>query len=303
MSTEQKRFSPIRGRAMRVTQLDRCGSPVEGANVAIETDAFIEVTMTGRVTEGEAIDVTKANGKKCISEPGVATWDGWTVNIQFCGVDPFLFEMLTGFPVVYDGLGVAIGIKAKSNVDLSKNAAAIEVWNDIPGDECAEIEGAEGSWAYSLLPYLKGGTLGDRTVNNGAIDFIINNMQSKDGSGWGTGPYLVVLNAAGAPSVLFGSQIIGPKDHELLIVTNVAPPEDGEGVTLDSGVAATGATAGTPATLTPVDSYPPETFFELDAAPLTATPLTAWTTGQYLVLGDTTEAHWDGDEWIAGRAP
>lgn len=29
---------------------------------------------------------------------------------------------------------------------------------------------------------------------------------------------------------------------------------------------------------------------------------TAWTTGQYVVLGDASQAHWDGDSWAAGAA-
>jgi hypothetical protein len=70
-----------------------------------------------------------------------------------------------------------------------------------------------------------------------------------------------------------------------------------------SGPAATGATAGIPATITPVDSYPPETLALLQATPLTATPATAWTTGQYLLLGNGTKAYWNGTSWVTGTAP
>ena len=47
-----------------------------------------------------------------------------------------------------------------------------------------------------------------------------------------------------------------------------------------------------------------ETLTELQTASpaITASPSTAWTTGQYAVLGDGSEAHWDGDSWEAGRA-
>jgi hypothetical protein len=299
--SDQKCYSPIRGRAMRATRLDRCGRPETGANVAIETDAFVEITMTARVTEGEEITVTKANGKKCVSDKGVSTFDGWTVNIQFCGVNPYLFEMTTGMPVVLDAEGVAVGFKVKDNVNLDANAVALEVWSDIPGDTCT-VEGAEGTWGYSLLPYLKGGVLADRTINNGAIDFTVQNMETKPGSGWGAGPYDVTLQADGNPGPLLENQEIGPNDHELLMLVNVAPPADGGCVTIASGPAATGATAGSPATITPADSYPPETLTELQAGSVVASPLTAWTTGQYLVLGDDSEAHWDGDSWVAGRA-
>jgi hypothetical protein len=35
---------------------------------------------------------------------------------------------------------------------------------------------------------------------------------------------------------------------------------------------------------------------------LAATPATAWTTGESVVLGDASEASWDGTAWIAGPA-
>lgn len=300
--TLQKTFSPIRGRAMRVTRLDRCGRPETGENVAIETDAFVEITMTARTTEGEEITVTKANGKKCVSDKGTPTWDGWTVSVQFCGVNPYLFNMMTGQEVVLDADGVAVGFKLADNVDLDKNAVALETWNDIPGDTCATV-GAEGTWSYGLLPFLKGGVLADRTINNGAVDFTVQNMETRKGSAWGSGPYDVTLDDTGTPGPLLAAQAIGPNDHELFMLTNVAPPEDSD-LVLPSGPAATSATAGTPATWSPVDSYPPETLTDLQTAapPITADPTTAWTTGQYAVLGDGSEAHWDGDSWEAGRA-
>lgn len=69
------------------------------------------------------------------------------------------------------------------------------------------------------------------------------------------------------------------------------------------GVAATGATAGTPGTWTPTGSTPPAN--AAGATSVTATPGTAWTTGQYVqgsTAGSGGEMYWDGDSWEAGRA-
>ena len=65
-------------------------------------------------------------------------------------------------------------------------------------------------------------------------------------------------------------------------------------------VPATGATAGSPGTFTPAGSTPPANFAAL--ATVTASPTTAWTTGQHVVLGDATTAHWSGTAWVAGAA-
>ncbi|MEU9795064.1 hypothetical protein AB0E27_31515 [Streptomyces sparsogenes] len=65
-------------------------------------------------------------------------------------------------------------------------------------------------------------------------------------------------------------------------------------------VAATGATAGKPGTFTPAGAVIPNDLADL--ALITASPATAWTTGQYVALGDGTNAYWDGDSWAAGIA-
>lgn len=66
------------------------------------------------------------------------------------------------------------------------------------------------------------------------------------------------------------------------------------------GTAATGATAGTPGTWTPGGSTPPANLAATSG--VTASPATAWTTGQYVVTGDTQHVHWSGSAWASGDA-
>ncbi|ATI18637.1 major tail protein [Streptomyces phage Amethyst] len=63
---------------------------------------------------------------------------------------------------------------------------------------------------------------------------------------------------------------------------------------------ATGATAGTPGSFTPEGSIVPANLAAM--ADVIATPTSAWTTGQNVVLGDASTAHWDGDSWASGSA-
>lgn len=62
----------------------------------------------------------------------------------------------------------------------------------------------------------------------------------------------------------------------------------------------TGATAGAPGTWTPGGSAAPRTLAE--TAGVTASPATAWTAGQHVVLDDTDDTHvsWNGTAWVAG---
>ncbi|MFI2673990.1 hypothetical protein ACH5AU_31290, partial [Streptomyces albidoflavus] len=71
-------------------------------------------------------------------------------------------------------------------------------------------------------------------------------------------------------------------------------------VTPLGGSVATGATAGTPGRFTPDGAAIPAGLAEL--GPVTATPSAAWSTGQYVQLGDGSRAHWSGSAWTADEA-
>ena len=94
---------------------------------------------------------------------------------------------------------------------------------------------------------------------------------------------------------------IDANDHLHVQFTTVAPPDPACGC-VASGPPATGATAGSPGTWTPTDSYPPADFAALLTAGITASPSSAWTTGQYVILGDNSHAHWNSSAWVAGNA-
>jgi hypothetical protein len=66
------------------------------------------------------------------------------------------------------------------------------------------------------------------------------------------------------------------------------------------GSVATGASAGTPGSFTPDGSVAPANLAAM--ASVIATPTSAWTTGQNVVLGDASTAHWDGTAWVSGAA-
>jgi len=68
--------------------------------------------------------------------------------------------------------------------------------------------------------------------------------------------------------------------------------------TTPGAVAATGATAGTPGTFTPAGSVRPANLAGMTG--ITATPATAWTIGQHVVLADTSHAHWNATAWVVG---
>lgn len=290
-------FSLVRGRALRATRLDGCGSPVLGPDSVVVSDGFISVGLTANNEEGETISVTNAAGKVCILDEPTPTFTGYTVEVAFCGVDPDLFSLMTGQPVVLNAAGdTAVGIRVNSKINVNDLGFALEMWSSVPVAACDES--GEASYGYFLIPFIKGGVLGDFTVENGAINFTLSGASSKDGSEWGVGPYDVVRDETGAAGPLV--EPIDSGDHLNLEVTTVPPPTISTTGATALGVPATAGVAGAPGTTNPTNSYAPASFATIGA--LTASPTTAWTSGQYITLRNGDTAHWNGTAWVAGAA-
>jgi hypothetical protein len=286
----------LRGRRLRATRLDGCGTPVLGPDSTVVTKGFISVALTANNEEGEEINVTNANGEVCVLDTPVPKLKNYSVEITFCDVNPALLNLMSGQPLVLNGTDT-VGFRVNSDVDTAASGFGLELWTGVASETC-EV-GSGTAYGYLLLPFLQGGTLGDFTVENAAINFTLTGATTKKGSGWGVGPYDVVMDS-GTPGPL--ATAINSGDHLHLERTTVAPPEaDCDPQPL--GVEATGFTAGTPGTSTPANSYPPASAAELIAeGPLLPPATPAWTTGQYIVLRDGSTAYWDGDQWVAGIA-
>lgn len=297
MVDTSKCFSLVRGRVMRVTQLDGCGAKVLGPTAQIVSDGFISVALAAQTDAGTEISVTNAAGNVCILDSPCPKFTGYEVTIEFCGVDPDLYRLLTGQTMELDGDGLGVGFRMNTGVDACATGFALELWSNVPSAACAPGSGV--SYGYFLIPFLKGGIIGDFTIANDAVNFTLTGAKSKDGSAWGVGPYNVVKSAIGADSPLLVA--VDPKDHLVMELTPVAPPVDAGCGAQPLGVPATSAVAGIPATYSPVNSYGRATFALMTG--LTASPSTAWTTGQYALNRDGSKGYWNGTAWVAGVAP
>jgi hypothetical protein len=124
---------------------------------------------------------------------------------------------------VLDDAGNAVGFRVSQDISACDSGVALELWAGVPGQACSDDPTAQGAYGYILLPFLQGGVIGDFTLENAAVTFVVTGMQSKRGSGWGLGPYDVVSVTGGALSPLL--MPIGPGDHLHVQYTEVAPPE------------------------------------------------------------------------------
>lgn len=215
----------VRGRRIRVTRLDGCGRPVYGDDSQAVSKGFISVGFTANTVESDEINVTNANGERCIYEPAVTSLVGYGVEIQFCNVDPDLFSIVTGNPVVTNWLGEVIGFDVDTSVDQEAQGVAIELWAGTNATDACDNPGAQGNYGYLLVPFLKGGIVGDWTLENGAVTFTITGANTRDGSNWGVGPYSdIMLDELGEPGPMV--KPVGKTVPFRVIMTDVAPPTD-----------------------------------------------------------------------------
>lgn len=303
MSNEHT-YPLISGRVMRGTRVDSCGVPVYGDTAMITTDGFVSVAVSPQYNDGTEINIENAHGRRCVHRDAESELTNLALTIVFCAVDPEFFSVVTGFPVIVDSSGDAIGYRINRAIRPSDVRFALEVWMDAFADSGCDDSG-EVPYGYNLWPFLSGGKVGDWTIEHNAVTFTVSALLTKDGTSWGIGPYDVAADAMGAAQALYDAA--DAKDHQISFKTTIAPPEATNGLMpLDDpdGADATTATAGTPGTFNGVRPYD---IAALQASSITGSGgVTAWTTGQFVYLGNGTKAHWAGSgatpKWVAGAA-
>ncbi|QDP45518.1 hypothetical protein SEA_FUZZBUSTER_34 [Microbacterium phage FuzzBuster] len=294
-------FIPVLGKRLRATELDACGVVTPSTSLEVTTDGFITITLSSEVEEGTEILQRNAAGQLCVNQKQADSFKRFTVEIEFCGVNPSLLSIVSNAEPYEDYAGDVAGFTVPEG-EITKKFA-LELWTGLSGQACLPGEAQDEASGYMLLPFVQAGVLGDITIDGeNAVTFSITGAYTIGGNAWLNGPYNVLRNVEGDPAVL--PLALDPFDHLLLVDTALAPPPVACSPTAVAPlppVAATGAIAGNPGTFQPGGATVPANLAAM--ASLTASPNTAWTTGQHVVLGDASHAYWDGDSWAAGDAP
>lgn len=208
-------LTPIRGKAIRVTQVDGCGMVPEDALYGV-SNGFVTATISVENESGDEIVMKTANGRLCVNAKSPDSLKRLNVTIDWCEIDPALVNLITGFREELDENGDTVGFRF---VEQAYDATwAFEIWTDLAGDACTD-EGQQ--WGYLLLPFMTGAAMGgDLTIENGAATFQTTGY-SQSGSMWGEGPWLVV-GSANSPTPL--DDPIQGDEHGLVRTTNIPPP-------------------------------------------------------------------------------
>lgn len=212
-----------RARVMRLTRLDECGVPVEGACSVVTTKGFVSVGITPTYFEPDEIEVSNANGDLCISDLPKPQLKWNELEIMFCNIDPAAYNIITGDPLVVDDAVAPNTVGFRQEADSISTTAqnfALELWAGRPGQPCT-TPGTQ-STGYFLFPFVVSGILGEFTFENAELTLTMT-ARTSSGSGWGVGPYDVRADAvASTPEPLLTA--IGPLTHMHHEVVTLAPP-------------------------------------------------------------------------------
>lgn len=208
---------PLLGKMIRATETNNCGAIFAGAQ-QIATDGFTTLNLSSEVEEGAEIIVRKASGALCVNEKLSDSFKRFTLEVEFCGVNPSLLAITTNAEEYSDGEDV-IGFTIPEGE--IKKWFALELWTGLSGVVCDP--GEEEPSGYVLIPFIVAGVLGDVEVTGeDAITFTMTGAYTKGGNSWGVGPYDVYADELGVAGPL--PTAIDRFDHLLLIETGIAPP-------------------------------------------------------------------------------
>jgi hypothetical protein len=218
-------LKPLRGKVMRITKLNACGGFVAAAASVVTTKGFVSVAQTANYRDPDEYEVVNANGDLCVNERSDSQLKWLDLVITMCEIDVEGLNLMTGSPLVLDDATIPNNVGFRTREGTTANFA-LEIWTDLAGATCV---GATQSYGYILLPWVKSGTLGDVTIENGAASFSIN-ARTSAGSLWGVGPYNI-RNTVLTPAPAKLLTAIQSTDHRHIQVTNLAPPTPACGAT------------------------------------------------------------------------
>ena len=217
-----------RGKVLRLTRLDACGTPVEG-DASIVVSGFVSVTATPAYLDAEEIQQTDANGQLCIDDQGDPALRWVDLSIVLCQIDPDLINVMTGDPLVLNDATVPEAVGWRLDAAVTGTARyALEVWSGISGQAC-DPAGNE-LFGYWLWPFVGQSRFGEAVIQNGALTTTLT-ARTFTNSNWGVGPYDVRRDAVTPATAEPLLTPIGATQPQHFEIVSVAPPAAACGAT------------------------------------------------------------------------
>lgn len=213
---------PLQGATFRVTKLDECGVPAFGECGYAVSDGQTQITITPNTSDGQTFQQLNAAGVALVNQQARTIFNWMDYEIIMAVNDPELFFLMTGEDLFLDYAGLSAGNFITPD-NYATGSFALEVWLGNAQEACPPSPAVSAPYyGYILLPFTLDGRLSDAvTVTNDLITYTFAG-RTRLGSGWGTGPYDVMLDAGGLPAPL--SHAVSDQTHYLEIATQLPPP-------------------------------------------------------------------------------
>jgi hypothetical protein len=212
---------PIKGRVLRVIQLDVCGLPITGASGRVITaNSFTKVTMTPQYEDGTEFFERTADGSICVNQKDAPILKRMQLDVDLCAVDPDYTplilsarELTTTAPV--SGYGFAIQEGAPSS------HFSLEVWQLVGGSGACSAGGLQ-YFIYNCFPHCYNARLQAYSMENAKSVLSFQCDTQAANPNWGHGPGSGADSTKWLPLGAGGNS--GSLDHWLWNITTVTPP-------------------------------------------------------------------------------
>lgn len=192
--------SMSRGKMLRITKLNECGTVVTGAGSSLVAKAFVSGTFTPNYSDPTEISTVDANGDRCIDDRGAVDLRWVDMSLVICTLDPTMINLITGDPLVLDDAVTPNTVGFRLDADLTGSANfAIEFWSGITGQACDPAGNTK--YGYWLFPWLKDAQWGEWVIQNDALTVPFT-ARAVFGGEWGVGPYDDVIRSTATPATL-----------------------------------------------------------------------------------------------------
>jgi hypothetical protein len=270
--------------AIRVAALNADGTPAPGNDMYV-SDQLVKIDFNPDMEAGQEISNRGASGNLCVVYRTPDLMKRLTIEVELCVPDPELEVLLSGGDVFYDSVDQTdvLGFKYPALMkDPTPNGISIEAWTRYVVDGYQSPDQPYMWWAFPRM-YLR---KGNRTIDVNAMANVYDGFAGENPS-WDGGP--------------MGDWTQDSDAVVQAVFTDTVPTASLGIQQIPGSVAATGANAGTPGSFTPSGAQTPANMAAMSG--ITASPTSAWTTGQYVALGDASDAYWNGTAWTVGQAP
>jgi hypothetical protein len=204
---------PIKGRVMRITQVDVCGNPVTGASgLVVVSKGFIQIQLEAQYDDGEQQRQKLADGTLCVNDNDNDNYTGEQLTVQMCGVCPSIEQIVNGARLLQSTSPISGTGAAYAEGEVTARFA-LEVWQNVTGRGACDAAGNQ-QYVYWAFPNVGHAKRGQSTIENAGLTMEFTALTDAVGALWGDGPG---TSGPWAPTFITG-------EHFLWNITTVAPP-------------------------------------------------------------------------------